>query len=416
MQIIQSSLARAVSAIIMGVLLIKYREQTVTWLTIVIGILFFLSGVISCAAYFVARRRESDVQLFDAEGRQLSGFKVSFPLTGLGSIVLGLILALMPNAFISWLMFILAAILIIGAIGQFVSLATIARTFRVGIYFWIMPSVILLVGLLALIRPSAIASAPLFVIGWCMLLYGVSESVNSIKFYLLRKKMKETDEKKVRKTKASSPKQIRNDWWREPFNGDAPLFIVWHNALDILAYNAYALQIVASLRYDDIGITLRRLNELLVHRLENFQISVNNHRHSASAVYNVALYVAYQTLVAVAIYKYLQIHHIPQLLVQKGHYALDYNHRFRFHMHRFRQSVALQIRICGLFHRSTLTQFVDVFYEQFPVECIRMVEVYGMTLLLSHVRRVVIIRVERHHSHMMRRQRLHNLLHNGGFS
>ncbi len=199
MQIIQSSLARAVSAIIMGVLLIKYREQTVTWLTIVIGILFFLSGVISCAAYFVARRRESDVQLFDADGRQLSGFKVSFPLTGLGSIVLGLILALMPNAFISWLMFILAAMLIIGAISQFVSLAAITRTFRVGIYFWIMPSVILLIGLLALIRPSAIASAPLFVIGWCMLLYGVSESVNSIKFYLLRKKMKEAAEKKGEK-------------------------------------------------------------------------------------------------------------------------------------------------------------------------------------------------------------------------
>lgn len=199
MQIIQSSLARAVSAIIMGVLLIKYREQTVTWLTIVIGILFFLSGVISCAAYFVARRRESEVQLFDADGRQLSGFKVSFPLTGLGSIVLGLILALMPNAFISWLMFILAAMLIIGAISQFVSLAAITRTFRVGIYFWIMPSVILLIGLLALIRPSAIASAPLFVIGWCMLLYGVSESVNSIKFYLLRKKMKEAAEKKGEK-------------------------------------------------------------------------------------------------------------------------------------------------------------------------------------------------------------------------
>lgn len=199
MQIIQSSLARAVSAIIMGVLLIKYREQTITWLTIVIGILFFLSGVISCAAYFVARRRESDVQLFDADGRQLSGFKVSFPLTGLGSIVLGLILALMPNAFISWLMFILAAMLIIGAISQFVSLAAITRTFRVGIYFWIMPSVILLIGLLALIRPSAIASAPLFVIGWCMLLYGVSESVNSIKFYLLRKKMKEAAEKKGEK-------------------------------------------------------------------------------------------------------------------------------------------------------------------------------------------------------------------------
>ena len=64
----------------MGVLLIKYREETVTWLTIVIGILFFLSGVISCVAYFVARRRDNDVQLFDADGRQLSGFKPRFRL------------------------------------------------------------------------------------------------------------------------------------------------------------------------------------------------------------------------------------------------------------------------------------------------------------------------------------------------
>lgn len=75
-----------------------------------------------------------------------------------------------------------------------------------------MPSVILLVGLIALIKPSAIASAPLFVIGWCMLLYGVSESVNSIKIYLIRKKMKAADmkaaaeaEKTVRKTKAFPP-------------------------------------------------------------------------------------------------------------------------------------------------------------------------------------------------------------------
>ena len=35
-----------------------------------------------------------------------------------------------------------------------------------------------------------------------MLLYGVSESVNSIKFYLLRKKMKATDEKKGEKDKS----------------------------------------------------------------------------------------------------------------------------------------------------------------------------------------------------------------------
>ena len=44
MKVIQSSLFRALCAIIVGALLIQYREQTVTWITIAIGVLFFLSG------------------------------------------------------------------------------------------------------------------------------------------------------------------------------------------------------------------------------------------------------------------------------------------------------------------------------------------------------------------------------------
>lgn len=41
MKVVHSSLFRAVCAIIIGVLLIQYREQTVTWITIAIGVLFF---------------------------------------------------------------------------------------------------------------------------------------------------------------------------------------------------------------------------------------------------------------------------------------------------------------------------------------------------------------------------------------
>ena len=46
MRIVQSSFFRALCAVIIGALLIKYREQTVTWMTIVIGVMFFLSGVV----------------------------------------------------------------------------------------------------------------------------------------------------------------------------------------------------------------------------------------------------------------------------------------------------------------------------------------------------------------------------------
>ncbi|MDY5686394.1 MAG: DUF308 domain-containing protein [Prevotella sp.] len=187
MKIMQSSAFRAVCAVVIGVLLIKYREQTVEWITIAIGILFFLSGVVSVATYLSARSRADMPEVFDADGRQLTGLKPTVPIVGIGSLILGIILALMPTTFIAWLMYILSAILILGAINQFVSLAAASRYARVGIYFWVMPSLILLVALLSIVYPTAIASAPLLIIGWCMVVYGVADIINALKLSRLRR-------------------------------------------------------------------------------------------------------------------------------------------------------------------------------------------------------------------------------------
>lgn len=183
----QSSAFRAVCAVVIGVLLIKYREQTVEWITIAIGILFFLSGVVSVATYLSARSRADMPEVFDADGRQLTGLKPTVPIVGIGSLILGIILALMPTTFIAWLMYILSAILILGAINQFVSLAAVSRYASVGIYFWVMPSLILLVALLSIVYPTAIASAPLLIIGWCMVVYGVADIINAMKLSRLRR-------------------------------------------------------------------------------------------------------------------------------------------------------------------------------------------------------------------------------------
>lgn len=184
MKVIHSSIFRAVCAIIVGVLLIQYREQTVTWITIAIGVLFFLSGVISLASYWAAKRNAEKMQgqiLSDSNGKPIMGMMPKFPLVSVGSLILGLLLALMPQVFIAWLMFILAFILILGALTQFVNLASAAKMGRVSILFWLFPSALLLLGLLAIIKPSAIASAPLFIIGWGMLIYGVVELLNAFK-------------------------------------------------------------------------------------------------------------------------------------------------------------------------------------------------------------------------------------------
>ena len=187
MKVLQSSFFRALCAIIIGALLIQYRDEASKWFVIVIGTLFFLSGVISCAVYYASRRQQNNIQVFDANGMQISGTAPAFPIVGIGSVIFGAILALMPDTFITWLNYVLATILILGSINQFVALASVHKIARIGIFFWVVPCLTLLVGIVAIIRPNTLSNSILFIIGWSMLVYGIVEAVNSLKIYSVKK-------------------------------------------------------------------------------------------------------------------------------------------------------------------------------------------------------------------------------------
>ena len=195
MKALQSSIFRALSAIIVGALLVKYREETVQWLTILIGIIFLVSGIISCIAYLTTRRKADDVEVFDAQGHPLTPPAQPFPLVGIGSIILGGVLALSPNTFIGGLMYVLAVILILGALGQFFNLSVATRYAHIGFFWWMMPVIILIIGLVALVKPDIIATAPLFIIGWCLMVYGLVELVNAIKINRCRKIFEQSQDK-----------------------------------------------------------------------------------------------------------------------------------------------------------------------------------------------------------------------------
>lgn len=187
MKILQSSIFRAICAIIIGILLIKYPDKTITGITICIGILFILPGVFSVATYLSARKNARPEQLLDANGKIISGGNPSLPIAGLGSIILGLFLTLMPSTFVSLLMYLLGAIIILGAINQFIMLVNMKKISDISWAFYLAPSIILLTGLFVLIYPIESASLPLIIIGCCCIVYGVSECVNAYKDYKLRK-------------------------------------------------------------------------------------------------------------------------------------------------------------------------------------------------------------------------------------
>lgn len=189
MKVFQSSIFRALCAIVVGALLVKYREQTVTWITIAIGVIFFVSGVISTVAYLSAKRQatKEGVEIYDAKGNHLTRPVPPFPIVGIGSIILGAWLALFPNSFVNGLMFVLAGMLILGALNLFFNLAAATRFSSIGCLWWVLPVAIFLVGITALVKPSTIASAPLFIIGWGMMAYGMVDLVNTIKIHRCRK-------------------------------------------------------------------------------------------------------------------------------------------------------------------------------------------------------------------------------------
>lgn len=193
MKVFQSSIFRALCAIIVGALLVKYRDQAVTGMTIVVGILFFISGLVSCLTYLSAKRKSTDnggdvFDLYDAQGRLIKQSKPNFPIVGIGSAILGAILALMPNTFVNGLTYVLGAIIILGAINQFYNLTIATRFAHIGFFWWVCPALLLVIGLIAIIKPALMATMPLLILGWCMMVYGVVEIINSLMIHHCRKR------------------------------------------------------------------------------------------------------------------------------------------------------------------------------------------------------------------------------------
>ena len=176
-----------------------------TWMTITVGVLFLLSGLVSCIAYYFEKEKvakktaKAEQQEGQQEGQQEEENlkSPSFPIAGVGSIVLGIILAVMPNTFITWVVYILAALLILGAVNQFMNLARSRQYARVPVYMWLFPTIILAVAILLISKPIESTQLPLLVLGWAFMYYGVLEFILIIRMYLVRKSYEKAEDAKV---------------------------------------------------------------------------------------------------------------------------------------------------------------------------------------------------------------------------
>lgn len=201
MKVLQISAIRAIIVLVTGFLLVRYREETMTWMTITVGILFLLSGLVSCIAYYFEKekvaKKTAKAEQQEGQEEEENLKSPSFPIAGVGSIALGIILAVMPNTFITWVVYILAALLILGAVNQFMNLARSRQYARVPVYMWLFPTVILAIAILLISKPIETAQLPLLVLGWAFMYYGVLEFILIIRMYLVRKSYEKAEEAKI---------------------------------------------------------------------------------------------------------------------------------------------------------------------------------------------------------------------------
>lgn len=167
------SLLRAVCALVIGLLLVMFPEQVGDYFVITIGVVFLVPSLISIIGYFAQ----------SAEARR------RFPIEGIGSLLFGLWLIVMPDFFADLLTFVLGFILVMGGVQQIASLLAARRWMQVPGVFYIVPVLILVAGLVALFNPTGVRSTAFIIIGASSLIYAASELINWFKFTRRRPKM-----------------------------------------------------------------------------------------------------------------------------------------------------------------------------------------------------------------------------------
>lgn len=166
------SFLRAVCALVIGLILVMFPDQAGEYLVITVGVVFLIPSLISLIGYFALGK--------DGTRR--------FPIEGVGSLLFGLWLMIMPGFFADLLTFVLGFILALGGVQQIASLVSARRWMRVPGGYYVVPVLILIAGVVALFNPTGVRSTAFIIIGVSSLVYALSELLNWFMFSRRRPK------------------------------------------------------------------------------------------------------------------------------------------------------------------------------------------------------------------------------------
>lgn len=235
MKLLRISIIRAIAAIVVGVLLLKYGCNVLKGLTIALGIMFLIAGLLSLIGWVNSRRQKVEFKVYDnGEGTQDEAKQPMFPIVGLGSLLLGCILSLtQTDDFLVWALYLISAVLILGALNMIMNLVSARKMESVAPWMWILPLVVIAAAVFVMVSEvwpsgsstsasvkgmtaggeadSMVAPLSTLLLGITALVYAAIELFFSVVFYNIKRRFEKTQAQVRKATSTEKNDNVMTD-------------------------------------------------------------------------------------------------------------------------------------------------------------------------------------------------------------
>lgn len=177
----KKTVVSSIITIAVGIVLVMWPTEVLNYMVKLIGAVFLVTGVVSLILSYQ-----------NGEERAARGLN-SF--SGVGSIILGIVLWAMAGFFTDMLMWLFGLLLLIAGTGQLVALFSARRMGDLPGMAYVFPILLLIAGLVSFLDPFSAKESLVMFFGAMTIFYGITSLINQYNINKLRKMAREEEQR-----------------------------------------------------------------------------------------------------------------------------------------------------------------------------------------------------------------------------
>lgn len=197
----KGNLWSAILALIVGIVMVFFSDLALETVVLVIGILFIATGVFNL---IIEMNRK------DEKGRKrISPIGI---LATAGTGILGILMVCTPHTMINLIIYLFAAAFILLGVYQICSLAFFYRPVTFPFWFFILPALLVITGVvICIIGPSAVAQTMTLITGIALIVYAIASFIDIAGLLAFRRDMRKMAEASQSAAQAdTTPREVED--------------------------------------------------------------------------------------------------------------------------------------------------------------------------------------------------------------